>query len=1032
MIKKITFPIMLFALFLSFINFVYADENYNAEGYTDSNHKEQWRYDINNLVINDDTLTLIGWATLKGYQFDSGLYMTSTGKYVGNDRNNPNLEGESPEYYLRLYGNDGSIYPNENGWKYKNTNVSKFSVTCPLYFVVGKSCYNALDSGGYDERNNLSGIYFHDNTDFKFDKVNISGLNPGVEYILEMKISTKDFTTDWKQIQVLDDSIKNNSTNIYKTTPVTEAKMLAERALKQSGSISSSEGGHSLGEYFKSNEIYDVISYKNDALNENHSTGAKYRFFQLRDKTTGNTAWAYSAWIEIFSNTSITTIAKKDPCVDGTKDQTSQEYAYTHPNICCDTYPETCCGNQNYVINSGNFDVTEWQNALCCNSSQHFEMTANGKTYKLNTFNYYINNPTLSTPQGFLNSTTINNTCNAIKETPSKSCKNNTQKISDSELYTASYLRANVDNNGKYVSFIEKENNYTVTINLKSKPNKTLTKDDIAYSYFSQNDYEKYIKQKNNSTISKDNLLVNKSYSKHALENNAFTFQITDLKRITDTKYNVSIKAILNPGYTPKNNPMTHSVLPSNEGVYFLPIKIWFCDKSNDSDGTNKQGDTCNNDKYFESNKAYCCSLPEYKSKDKCQEDDTPKYTWDSNLSCKNDTSSYNNANKIVSSYSDNGGFCQITCGDPIELSGYSTLDYMKSNPIIAGTGFEYDVNIKNKLSCSISYRNKIFDSISSLNSAVSSCENKLLNYGYQDSTSYKNNVLDGQDIYIKSDNLRYKVLDESITEPLESSKPQTTGTASYWGTCDSFGVSIPCIKTKSFNYTPSKSITYNYKIILPTQYINKWTAENVTKIETDEKEYIDGGNRYFTSLTTQTGIYDYNITLENMGTLKNNLGDFTCQYGVENKYIYNGCLNCPGIDPGPNPPDINSTTPGYYFRTISLSNPFPNNRDSGFNWQGNAKGKSTSKTEEYITGTTTNKKGDIVYSEEPMYQITLTSELIREIQGYNQTQERNNKGYLDWNTMDNNDLISNYLDELQEKGLKINVDDRSKRIGDF
>ena len=95
----------------------------------------------------------------------------------------------------------------------------------------------------------------------------------------------------------------------------------------------------------------------------------------------------------------------------------------------------------------------------------------------------------------------------------------------------------------------------------------------------------------------------------------------------------------------------------------------------------------------------------------------------------------------------------------------------------------------------------------------------------------------------------------------------------------------------------------------------------------------IDGGNMYFTDFNTRTGTYDINFNIENMGHVKQWSYDITCNYNVTNKLKPDkGGPDGGGGDPDPQYPG------GYFYRTISLYDPFPNGRDriTGSNWVGN------------------------------------------------------------------------------------------------
>ena len=163
----------------------------------------------------------------------------------------------------------------------------------------------------------------------------------------------------------------------------------------------------------------------------------------------------------------------------------------------------------------------------------------------------------------------------------------------------------------------------------------------------------------------------------------------------------------------------------------------------------------------------------------------------------------------------------------------------------------------------------------------------------------------------------------------------------------------------------------------------------------------------------------DYNKGLT--GKLNSN-ENFTCQYRIDSGEKTNGTGDNGG----------NKNT---YFRQISLTDPFPKNRKIGENWSGNVlhdlSNINESKVSAYITD-----KGNDVYSEEPMYQITLDASLISEIKKYNKSQ--NNKGeYYSWDGMQSKvwnelDSTSNFIDKFKDYikfGPNLN---RDTKVGDF
>ncbi len=1043
-----------FSFFFIFCINTFADD-YKEDGSIDDGADEQWRYEINNLKIEEDKITIVGWAALKGYLNKNGNldYLVNNGKYTGTDIDNPTLDPYyNLEYQMRLSGSDGTT---TKVYKYDVEEPSGFSVTCPLYYVVGESCFNAMERGGFDARNELDGIHFHDNTDFKFE-IDTKDLTPGVTYTIEMVISNTDFTTGWKTIQVLAENIENSSNSSIKANGISTARMLAVNALKQNSGISAYEGGHSLGAYFEPNKIYNVIDRKSidsEGREMIGTTGAKYTYYQLQNPDDpDDTAWAYSAWIEIDSDTSITTISTPDPCDD-------IKYAIENPGKCCESHPATCCGDIDYQNN--NFDPSRWESYHCCDASDTFNVDyGNGNIYSFYTFQYY------SKFNSNFNDL-INNKCSVHKTTTPKACKNNTTKINNSVTYSVSYYKVNSEN-GKITGGTT---SYDLTIKLDKKPNKNLTIDDIAYDYFSSDDYEKYIKQKNNSVISDKNLFVNKEWKIYALSKNDFTFNISNFKKISDTEYKITIKTAINDnnfiGKFITDNDIGESILGNNVGAYFVPIKIWLCDNV---DGDTDDSDNCDDSSYFNEHIGYCCKLDKYSEDGRCSESslelnfgDDYSTDWPDDVDCKEETSMFSTDSgkkkeKIISDAS--GTICTISCSDSIELSNYKTEGYMKNNPIKMNTGFEYNFNVQDNVTCEVVYKTRTYSDLDALNDAVDECNEALKEFDY-DTNKINEKIIKNQQIKMKDETDNYEVSKDSdgnaiISKGTSKTTPKNKIMYYYKKITNSKG-SYTVRKSTSLSYDKKLTYSFEYSIHLPEKYIKKEDQTITTSYTTSEKnKYVAGGEKHYiykghdytsqsiatdNKTTTKTsGIYKFNVDFNNMGISKTN-DTFTCdlittdtENGVTTTYTKNTwCTNPPCIDP--------DNEKKYYYRPISLNNPFPNVRDIGTNWVGNIKdsNKTNSKVNEYITD-----NANEIYGQQPLYEITLDSNLIQIIQQYNKNQS---KGYLDWENMsdgtyDQYNQTSTFLTDLingtgifngstNKLILKENLD-REKKVGEF
>lgn len=1053
------FLIILFSFF-SFIAFnfkTYANKCSTSFCYEGDDNG--WRYDITNLVIEEidgrSKMTVEGWAVIEGINIGKN--------YV--DANGVTRSEYSPAYIMQIVDEDGNVYTTNS---YYSAEPSDFSVTCPLYFSEnGISCFNEMDNGGYNARNQIPNLKFYDNTDFSIP-FDITDLKSNKKYYLQLQIKVGDWYSDWKRLTVLSDSIHNHSAPDSGANTVFEVRddvntvqVVARCALVQQGGITSRKSNSiRSGFWFNYNETYTVNGYENDKEIRGHSN---YRYYELVlnknecNRKNEEYGWAYSAWIEPNSSLYFT-IERKDPCDD-------YKYAKENADECCNPetneeikWPEACCGVENYV-NSDKFNITQnWQNQYCCSNEEQFQLEYNGEIVSYNTFKYYLNNP--PSPSFFITQSFINQKCSKVTTTEPKSCSKNTSKIDDSTLYSMSYLKVNIDNNGNFTNFIETENNYETVIKLDKKPNKILTKDDIAYDYFSQSDYSEYIKQNNNPKVSMDNLFVKSSYKAYALDKNNFTFEIKKLEKLSDTQYKIYIKAKVNDEFNSTKKPINNAilgkdVLPSNTGVYYLPLKLWLCDSegnNDDDDNTNTGGNRCEDPSFFNKYEAYCCELDPYKNTDRCTikiDGEPPEYNWDKDVSCNKETSQFSGEEKVM--YSDSN--CTITCQDSIELLNYPTLSSMMQNPFKIGTGFEYGFKVKDKVTCDVTYRSKMYSSYDAIETAINKCNNKLAELNY-DNNKY-NETLKKQDI--KMDNEKESYIYSNLNkESSITNRDSKNFYYQYLTTCHSPDGPYLCSdETKvNLNYDKSLTYTYTYDAELPLKEIKK---DDATKIETvfsqsNKPDYVFGGNKHYLTNITTSGIYTFNIGLKNMGITGNSNSNFSCQFqAIDSKNGVTVCdpetdPNCPEeceegpcIDP--------NETKGYYFRPISLNNPFPNNRTLGTNWQGNAINESKTKTRKYIT-----ERADDVYGDTPMYEIVLDSSLISAIREYNDYQEKESRGgYLDWSSMNQGtynefNQTSKFIDYLSsnsdashsifsgQKGkIKVrNNLDREDKIGEF
>lgn len=162
----------------------------------------------------------------------------------------------------------------------------------------------------------------------------------------------------------------------------------------------------------------------------------------------------------------------------------------------------------------------------------------------------------------------------------------------------------------------------------------------------------------------------------------------------------------------------------------------------------------------------------------------------------------------------------------------------------------------------------------------------------------------------------------------------------------------------------------------------------------------------YPVSLDVENGCYwikfNYNNLVDNSTRNKKIRfpdGTYECIYKVVNETIYFECGNdectvicvgddCDSVDPkkpcADNDPNC-STSLGFIYRSIDLTNVFPNNREYGSNWLNSAS-----------LITQIENIGNNIWNEDSEYSFTLTPSNIADIKKYNAKMENSNNGYLD------------------------------------
>ena len=394
--------------------------------------------------------------------------------------------------------------------------------------------------------------------------------------------------------------------------------------------------------------------------------------------------------------------------------------------------------------------------------------------------------------------------------------------------------------------------------------------------------------------------------------------------------------------------------------------------------------------------------------------------------------------NSILSS---SNSYCEIYCKEEFKynLPGAVSINsgtYFQLEATITGTKSCYTSKIDtNKFKTDLEalkadkdagrisaaeYNTKRDDVVKQYNSCVNldeeySCFEPKIKYEYDE--SYDNGINEGSkeftrtNVTVSNDETEYCTGEVNDSYACQGSNRK--GTITINGVTYSTADYVKTTITKTANYkTPSVFYTKT-----PTgAIVSQEEYDRLAESQKNNYNKIDG---LPVSIKTESGNHKFTLTLSNVGEFyalskpgacvtgrligadnsvfdknKNTKAEYDCKYFV----------NCPECDfdcvgplcnietcDGPNcvPTCIGygcAYTNGglsYAYRTISLVNLNPTNRELGYNWNTNSsKNKAAAKATAAITG----EKEDI-YEDEPIYSFKITPALQRKIKEYNKTQ---------------------------------------------
>lgn len=205
------------------------------------------------------------------------------------------------------------------------------------------------------------------------------------------------------------------------------------------------------------------------------------------------------------------------------------------------------------------------------------------------------------------------------------------------------------------------------------------------------------------------------------------------------------------------------------------------------------------------------------------------------------------------------------------------------------------------------------------------------------------------------------------------------------------------CTASNVTSWAPNTTLKASCKFTLYDAFIDKQTS-NVVYGNYEGDKYIPKGSMYFTPIKYPSGQFPVKATFSGLSSINSMKWNATYECGiecqqklVEDKYLY-------------------------YFRPISLSEPFPNNRTPGSNWI------------DWINNEENKKRLLNTYttSNNLEYTVNLTNTDIANIKKYNEEKNFEGKGYLD-NSIDingNSDFIKKYnyftLGNVNHSGLGV------------
>ena len=962
------------------INIAKYKDGENLDGRTNVGGSYYVRYDISKLLIKklddgNNYLQLEGWGLIK-------------------DFNNGKKGVYAPIYYLKLY--DDEDENNNIIYKYTPKNDNNFTSLSVEGSGVNASGASEIgtDAGKCGEGYHVDYDYRedYDNIVFAFDNIN---LNPLIENAVHnaQSISMKmmivipdngtctNVRTDWFDISYYDfnnTKIKSESSDI--------------------------KIAYQSRDNYKSNEATVIASQVLSLCDDYNECGINQRFI-INDgrkksasiyeyKFEANGKWYPAYWLSANHGSKLTINVEENNCLKS-------------PSSMSDDEKQMCCSNSNfknnnmnvcceYIAQNDNANISDSDRKACCDNS--FISNADNKRRVCCAGEYaysYVSRPgnkyaccnevpeTCCSNRDF-----VNNNWNLFRQTgASIACCSRTDEKSTYSYYNEPYYFDTFKTAGLFDIFEQKCSNpyqgnnsqaCTAEHNKYNKSSETV--------YFTYNGIDR-IEGTKQITIPTDvqlsNINTNSEISYQILSSNQNNLNISNI--------NISDVKILSTSNKRVTIQFKYSFQQNNliSQQYDFTIEFGICYNSN---GGGNIGD-CNDNNYKKYHEAICNDLTTNDCDDKEAGSCSKK---NNSASCNRNTSSFTQDNVYTLSHLDYG---KIVCNEAIELSDYKSTNSIGT--VYSGTGFEYPITVKDTITCeyifnkpsetlytyysqsdAVNDRDGAIDTIkANLNEAINEAGFASINYN-NISSSIKF-ISNGQ------------VLNYTYDSPIVEGQVNVIGPSNgamfraKWITYSNNGKKSNTHYTRYKRAPKTISNTTTYRVKLPVQYINRLKDEITTENKSNNSNYINGGNKFYTSITDKTAFLNFTIKFDNAGLSGNvNNSNFYCQYATKNILTTGGDID---LDNGVTPTTPN-TNDNYLTRPISLSKPFntaPSNSGRATNW---AKINNNINYEEaYITDSSTE-----IYTK-PMYEFTLTPGNINDIQKYN----KNHSGYNSWNLSD-------------------------------